>query len=156
MAKNANINEEKTAGASYVLNFYQEVASLTHNYANYENLLLELKEKYNGQEEKITIEERDALKAYCQTLRYYIVKTYIAYSSIVDGIKKAIDPDVKLFSDILKNQYVLKAADLENYVVKLNAFIISDVIKHLLESSNDIIAQLYKEEESGTGENVGI
>lgn len=137
-------NEEKAAAANYVINFYNEVQQLTHFYATYENLMLELIEKY-GNEEQIEETEKSVIKQACSTIRYYTTVSFIKYSSIMLKTGENIDKDIEKLYNIIIKTYVVKREDVKNYVVKLNSVLMNTVIKSLLESSSDVIAKLYGE-----------
>lgn len=131
----SQLSEEKTAGASYVLSFYQEVATITHHYANYLNIFVELKEVYDGNEEKLTSSEKEVLKNYCQTLRYYVTKTFIGYESIMLGLNEKPNNDIKIIHDMVLKQYIVKLEDIKKYVVLLNSMVMKKIIKNLMETS---------------------
>lgn len=145
MSKNET-SEERTAAASYVLNFYNDVASLTHHYANYENLMVEMEEKHKGAEDKLTPEEKDALREFCQMLRYHARVAYIHYISIMQGLNLKPSKEVAELFDKIRNQYVIKRVDIESFVIVMNRALVEKVIKNLLESSHEIVAQLYGED----------
>lgn len=140
------VNEEKAAAANYVINFYNEVQQLTHFYANYENLMLELSEKYGSQEDKIEQSENELIKQACATIRYYSQLAYIKYSSIILKTGEKLDKDIEKLNQTITTSYVVKRADVKDYVVKLNSVLMNTVIKNLLETSSDVIAKIYGED----------
>lgn len=137
------LNEEKAAAANYVLQFYADVQNVTHNYANYENLMLELSEKYNGKDDKITQSENDQIKIYCQTIRYFVTVSFIKYSSIILKTGGKIDPKIEKLYNTIKISFVVKREDVKNYVLELNGVLMQTVIKTLLQSSDEIVEKLY-------------
>lgn len=146
--KGAQLSEEKTAAASYILNFYSEVVQLTHNYANFENVLLELKSKYMNNTEAITLEEKELVKQQSNILRYYTTKTYISYISIVGGLKEVkLNPKISEGYTKIKDQQVIRTEDIKDYVINLNEFIVNAVIKNLLESSQELLTNIYDKED---------
>jgi predicted nucleic acid-binding Zn-ribbon protein len=137
------LNEEKTAAASYVLTFYTEVQQLTNTYANYENLLLQLQEKYGKDLSKTDEIEKEQIKTACQMLRYYVNLTYIKYASIAAKTKEKSDIDIKKLYEQLKSNYIVDLQEIHKYVIKLNGVLMNTVIKTLLESSADIVNKIY-------------
>lgn len=144
------IDEERIASASYVLNFYQDVSFLTHHYCNYENILTELELEIGSGFDKLEVEQKDLLKNYCSTLRYYARATYIRYMSIMAGINSKPDEHVREMLEIINSNYIIERKHIEEFVLAMNRIIIDTVIKSLLENSNNIVNQLYGgETESG-------
>jgi hypothetical protein len=139
-------DEEKAAAANYIINFYNEVQVLTHHYATYENLMLELSEKYGSQEDKVSEEEKNIIKQSCSTIRYYTTVAFIKYSSIMLKTENKVDKDIETLHDTIKKDYVTKRQDILKYVIKLNGVLMNTVIKSLLENSSDVIAKLYGED----------
>lgn len=139
-----SIDEKKLTAANYIISFYQEVGNLTYWYANYENVLLEMKEKYGHEgTNKLTPEEKDNLMKYCQSLRYYVIKCNISYKSIAEGATITKDDKIETLCNAIKEQYIVRAKDLSEYVTILNKHLVTSVMKNLLESSQDIVNEVY-------------
>lgn len=153
MTEKKQVSEERTAAASYILTFYQEIIALTHNYANYENLMLELEQKYGSEDEKMSPEEQDIIKQFSSILRYYIRVTYVRYVSIMAGVGQKTDKKITDLFDKIKDQYIVIRADAQDYVTALNGVLVNKIIKNLLESSQELVQQLYSGTEEEKGEN---
>ena len=143
--KTKDINEQKTTAANYILNFYNEVAQLTHHYANYENLMLELAEKYGDHQDKIEDGEKEIIRQTCHTLRYFVTATYIKYQSILSKVGDP-NPDITTLYNRLKLQFIVKREDVRNYTILLNSVLVNTVIKDLLQTSSEIINKIYGEQ----------
>lgn len=145
MKQQASISEEKTAAASYILSFYQEVGNLTTAYAQYQNLMIQFDEQYAGQlEVKPTDEEQNLLKQTMQNIRFYVNKSYIQYRSI------ASNRGIKLSKDIQKNHqkinkgFIIERKALKEYTNSMNAFLVKNIMKKLLESSQEVVENIFK------------
>ena len=80
------VDEQKIAGASYILQFYREVEALTHNMAQYKNVMIELETKYIGGA-KPEEAEKNIMTQTIQTVRYSVIKTFVRYQAIKRTIK---------------------------------------------------------------------
>lgn len=142
------VSEQKTAAASYVLQFYGEVIQLTNNYANYRNMLLEFKTKVGGDSSAgLNPEEKTAVINLCHTVRFYATKTYVGYTSINAGLKVTGKKEIEEQYNIIKEQFIIGLDNLDKYVSGLNAFLLTEVVKNLLQSSEELINKLYNEKE---------
>ena len=130
--------EKKQAAASYILNFYKEVLTLTEFHSQYLNLLLELEAKYQSID-KAADTEKETIKNAVQNLRYYCTKAYIQYSSISLSLNTERNKDIEEIYTRLKNNYVLERSDVENFVILLNNFLVGDVIKDLIDNSANLV-----------------
>lgn len=139
----SNVNEEKTAAASYILNFYSEIAQLTHYYAQYENVMLHIANKYGEDQDKVAQGEKNLINQLCENLRYYTVVTYIKYCSISTKTGVDISKEITKLHDKIKTTFIVKREDVKNYVIELNGVLMGTVIKSLLENASDLMNKLY-------------
>lgn len=141
--------EQQTAGASYILSFYTEVAGLTHNYAIYLNLLHDIEHKHgqNFNNDNIDDVKKVELEQTIQTLRYSINKVKIQYISICRAISKK--PDEALLKNYIKIQesYIINRDILTEYVTILNAELMAEIIQDLLSTSNKMVNAVYNNNE---------
>jgi len=148
--KSGQVNEQKTAAASFIINFYTLSVNLKDQYAKYENLLIELEAKYkNVDMSKLEEPDKNNLLTNMQNLRYFIIMSYVDYKTLFDYFtiqdqKLKEDPNITLSIDKLRSQVIIKRQDALDYVIGINRFLLSSVIKKLLESSQDIINGLYE------------
>lgn len=138
-------NEKETTGASYIINFYREVQILTHNYANYTNLLLEVENKYGKEAKNIEPEVTNIITQQTQEVRLGITKTYIQYKSILLGAKINDENFKELEKAYLemKTNFVIKRETLEKYIINLNAALVKEVIQTLLTSGENLFKEIY-------------
>lgn len=162
MAKEGRIDEQKTAGASYIINFYNQIQQLNSLYAQYNNVLFEIESKYGQTEEQlggVTDEERNVIINIAQQTRYMVHLTYISYISISAGTGDKIDKEIEnIYNNIASIQKVedkslqkkiapiiISKLDLRKYTTQLNAFLVKDIIKKLLETSQELAKDIYPE-----------
>lgn len=156
MAKSSsNIDEKRIAGASYIFAFYKEVQTLTDYYAQYVNFLLDIKTKHNVTLDKLGDAEKETVAQAVQAVRASAHKSYIQYVSICGILKIDVDDKIEESYKQVKEVYIIPEEDIKNYVVGLNQFLVKDIIKKLLEDSQDFMEQLYtendNEQSSGSG-----
>lgn len=142
--------EEKKAAANYILTFFSEAGYLTDNYCLYINELVELEAKYPSQEltdlDNISDEEKEKLKNLIRTIRYYIIKTNIMYTTITKNItKQDVNQEFKELSNKLKNTFLFDRTQLDTYVIEINKFLAETVIKELQETSTQIVSNIYND-----------
>lgn len=146
---NTQLSEQRTAAASYILSFYQSVQTLTATYANYSNMVELLANTY-GEEglKNLSDEHRNALMGLVQQIKYYIKHTYVQWSSILHGTTKDDDEPENTLEELydkLKGgkNYVIDVEDVEQYVLQANKVLTKDIIRDLMENSQEIIDSIY-------------
>lgn len=148
--KAKEMSEERTTAASYVLTFFQEIGNLTSQFAAYQNLMLELKETYNTEDGMSNMEDkdRDLLKAATQNVRFFALKCYTMYDAIISGAKKT--PDKKIIESYknIKKQFIINTEELEEYVMLINKVLANDIMQGLLETSQSVMDDIYKDKSS--------
>lgn len=147
MAKKKDSSEEKIAAANYIINFYTEVEQLLHNHAQYKNLLRKLEYQMNGIDlSKMSIEERNVLIQAIESTFYYVERVYTRYMSLIEHISIPKDKGItNIYQEISKN-YVIRKEDLTEFVIKMNNVLIKSTMKNLLETSQEFIDKMYKDE----------
>lgn len=137
-------NEQKIAGASYIISFFQEVQRLTHSYAQYLNVMLEMEEKYGSEElQEITELERQTTSQTFQTVRYYALKCYVQYHAIKPSLKLKDDDKLEAGYKEVKSKFIIPRDALEDYVICLNSLLVENIIQNLLQTSQDLVGQVY-------------
>lgn len=138
--------ERDITAASYIYKFYTEIQTLNHEYSNYVNILLELQNKYaDDVEKKADDQEKAVIKAQVQAVRYAAHQSYIHYNSIMIGTgNKPLKEITDLYSKI-KTQFMINRETLEKFVTSINSVLVNEVIKNLLETSQDLIKDIYKD-----------
>jgi len=137
-------NEQKVVGASYIISFFKDVQALTHNYAQYLNVMLEVEKKYAKDDMEALGEiEKEIVSKSFQTVRYYSLKCYVSYHAIKGSLKLKDDEEIENNYKIIKNTFIIPRDALEKFVVRLNKLMIEDIIKDLLKTSQDIVGEVY-------------
>jgi hypothetical protein len=141
--------ETETAGASYIISFYQQVQVLTHNYGNYVNLMLEVENKYGKEAQNVEAEVKNVITAQVQEVRLGVMKTYIMYKSICAGagINEPNYKDIEVAYNNIKENFVIKKDAIEKYVIALNAALVNDVIKNLLATGQALFSNVYGQQQ---------
>lgn len=138
------IDERKTAAASYILNFYQEIAALTQNYATYHNILIEIRNKYPDMDlGKLEADEKQALMVTAQTVRFHIHECYIMYQTLLPALKIPLDDKIVEYYELIKKDYIIKIGILEKFVIIINSVLINDIIKELIDTSQFLMSDIY-------------
>lgn len=146
--KSKDVSEERTAGASYVLTFYQDVAQLTHYYSQYLNLLIELEvkdDKKSAEQAPISEQDRAVLVQAIQNVRYYANKCFIEYACIARSLGQTIQPKIEEDYKSVTQQFIIHRVPLESYVIQMNTWLVGDIIKNLMETSQKIIDTIYND-----------
>jgi hypothetical protein len=148
--KSTKIDEQKTAKANLFLNFFNEVQNLKHEEAIYHNLLIELNARYSNLEDlsKIPDSDKNIIIQQTQKVRYYALVSYRSYKSLSTQIKtnqeKKPDDFINCIKEPDKNMPLLIDRDiLGNYVVSLLTFLADDIVKQLLDSSQELVDKVY-------------
>lgn len=150
--KSDSTTEEGIAAASYVLTFYREVLLLTHWKSMWKNMLVEIRYKYSDDKlDKLDDTEKSSLRDMVQNLRYYCDKTQTLYFAIIENLAltKAEENGVGKIKEAMKTieeNYVIDRAVLDDFVKELHKFLLKDVVKGLLKTSQDIIDSVYGKE----------
>lgn len=141
--KRKKYSEEEEVTANYIINFYKSVNALTHFWANYENVVLELNNKYSEGSEGYPANEKQVLLNNLQDLRYYVHKTFIEYSTMCKALGKDFPEKLNILYKSVKNQMIIKLDDIMNYVMQMNFALEEKVMQNLLKSSSQTVEQIY-------------
>lgn len=153
-------SEERASAANYIITFYNEVSQLTGYYAQYFNLLMQVKEKY-ADISKMDEQEKAVLITAVQNIRYHTQTVYIQYKCIAENLNidakeemikvklKDGEKDLTLndLYNLVRNVFIIKVEDLENFVTLLNKILVKNVMKNLLENSQNIVESVFKDPE---------
>ena len=140
---------------NYIISFYQEIQSLNHHYALYLNLFSELKIKFHKNDFKNADPIiRENVAANLQQVRYSCTKCYIAYNSFYKSesfkgiITKEEKEDIDILYKSINDNYMIKLDELIVFVVTFNEFLLNNVVKNLLETSQDVLDSIYENGEN--------
>lgn len=151
MSKEKQIDEKATAAASYLLTFYKEVQNLKAYYAQYVNIVLEIENRYPNSEvmKKASDEEKQVIAQAIQNMRSAIIISNTSYNSIALSIKDVkVDKEINAICENIEKSFIPKRDDIKNYVTKLNAFLLKDIIKSLLDTSQTLIENIFDNDTS--------
>jgi hypothetical protein len=140
------VNDKQTAGSNYIITFYKEIEELTHNFAVYTNVMLEIKQKYGDDLSKVEEDVKTVILKTVQAVRIGLQKSYVQYVSIKSVLKLDSNNIVEDLYNTIKKQFVIKIDDLELYVIAINTVLVNDIIQSLLNTSNDLLQSMYKDE----------
>lgn len=143
-----NIDEKKTIGVSYIFTFFTEVQNITHTYTQYVNLLMEVKNKFDSID-SIPMENKDVIMQNVQLCRHYVLKSYIMYNALYNGLKvkdEELNKEIVAVYSEIKEQIILDMGKLETYVILLNKFVVNEVIQELLKNNEDLINDIFKDD----------
>lgn len=141
--------EEKATAASYIINFFTDSEQLRHTLAQYINVTAELKATYGNDLEKIEDNHKEILKQAAQYFRYYASMVYVQYMSIAQTVPRLKDKDtevkIKNLYEKIRDNFVINLNEAEEYTQYINVILIKNIMKDLLESSNEIIDNMTRE-----------
>lgn len=146
------VSDEQLTGSSYIISFYNEITMLNHQYAIYNNVLVELGNKYPTSKIDLTEEHYNHLVNVIQTTRYYITKAYILYNGLKEKLKtlqkdKGKDKIKEIYGKLQQPEhFIISRADLFELVTEFNKILLDNVMKDILQTSRELINNLYSEE----------
>jgi len=135
--------EKKQIAASYILTYFNEIQLVTHHYANYLQLVLELESQFKGHIDNLPPDQKDFLRAACSTIRYHATTSYIAYCAVSRALDLKIESKITTAYEKIKTALIVKRDHLEEYVTLQNAKLVSTVIGNLLQTSQVFVDKLY-------------
>lgn len=142
MADKKPISEEKSTAASYIVTFYQEILQLTHYYSLYYNTLMENKAKKQHNSEN-TEADINNIAMLIQNLRYLSNKLHIMYGAISIQLKKEKNQVLEEAMMQLNLQYSIDINQMKIIVEQYHVFLMNEIMKTILESSQDIMKNIY-------------
>lgn len=139
--------DSKVAAAGYLITYFNDIESLTNAFGNYNNLLFELKSKYQknieeNKMERIPDAERANLEQQLKDTRFWITRTYIKTVALEDKVKELKIEDLKAKYQKVMSEPVIVNEMLEEYVIELNKVFVNGVVVELVEKAGDVYAQL--------------
>jgi len=149
MNQQKQLDEQKTAGASYILTFYNEIQALKHWCAVYSNTMANLEHKYNKNINEASLEEEEKLNYnnIMEQVKYHVRITYMSFMAINSALQQR-DIKVKKHYDTFKMRHVPESDTLERYTAALNEFLLKDIVQNLLQTSQQLVEQIFSENDS--------
>jgi hypothetical protein len=140
--------DKKVIGVSYLYTFYDDIQKLIINFAQYQNLMLELEYRYPNNTESLTKAdevEKATITQWLQEVRLYITSCHIRYKTLTPILKLPKSELLENSYKIITSKFVINRDDLEVYVIEMNKVLISGVIQELLENNQNLIGAIYAE-----------
>lgn len=143
----APIDQNKILGATYISEFFKEIRTLTGEYANYKNMLIEIEYITKTEDAKISDDQAVNLRQGVINIRLISNMVYIHYRTLCeilevdDSVKTPIETSYGHIINPAKSMPDLK--EVETFVIEVNKLLVKDVIRNLLETSQDILNSLY-------------
>ncbi len=134
-------NDKTTVAASYIIDFYQLVNQLLHHTAQYINVLKEMEQK----EGKIDDNEKYNLARASQLVSYYLNVIHPRYIGLCANLNEKPSPTAVSLFKKMDEQYIIHKEDIRKYCEEMNTSLLSQVIKTLLETSQQIVSNIYQE-----------
>lgn len=94
---------------------------------------------------KMTDHERQVLNQVAQQVRHNAHKTYIQYKTISLNLKIEDSKDINDAYEKIKTQFIIDKDVLEKFVISLNQILVSEIIQNLLETSQDLLNNIYQD-----------
>ncbi len=146
------MQEEKVAGASYLLTFLSDIEFLIAYASSYINLYVHLKNKYTEESlQKYDIEdsEKKSLMETINQLRSIIFKVYVRFNALTKQIKefKTYKKEIKKYYEKIipkdkSDSFVPLVEDVENFVIKINEIFVEAIMSELIVKSREILKGL--------------
>lgn len=132
---------------SYILAFYNNVGTLNNYYAQYQNLMLEIKYAYSNdtevlkKSEGIPQDQRDSIRQATQSLRIIAVQVYMQYESLKKqiNITEQQDKEIQALYIDVTEKYIPESETIKQYVLKFNQVLTNDILHDLFDTSQKII-----------------
>lgn len=141
--------EGEIAGASYVMNFLDDVENLTNTYATYLNVMVRVKDKYGlgkkeeGEKKKqirLEPEDEQAILEVNEAMRVWIARCYIKASTLqkkIDKMKDGVKNLKKSYESAISSSTIEKEIA-ESFVMEINSLFMEGILTELLVRSQDI------------------
>lgn len=136
--------ENKKIGQSFIFSFYNECMALLVVYSNYINVLAEIDNLTDPN--KLEDNSKAIVLQSLQQVRQSVSVTYIMLQSIKENIKASETDKIKELYDRIKKDFVIKSEDLEDYVIRINKIIASEIMQNILINNKDIVESIYGRE----------
>jgi len=134
--------EDKLAGANYVLLFMQDLETLLDYAASYINFLSQLKKKYsNLEEQELEDADRQTLLNNVAAIKNIIFKVYVRYSVLKDYLGIKDDKKDKKIKDIwenIKGEAIPKAERVEEFVISVHNVFANKMMQELVTTAREV------------------
>lgn len=139
----------KRVGLELIFEFKDTLAGLIQYYALYINLLAEIT-RINKNEADFSEAHKTQTKRYCQEIRYNSTIAYVKYKSLCDALKIDQGKIAKEKYDKIRDNYLVEPDIVLEFIEELDKVLTSIVIRDLLKSNQDIVDQIFNNNQDGT------
>lgn len=145
-------SEEQVAGASYVMNFLNDVENLTNTYATYLNVMVRIQDKYQlGKKEKeenkkknktvqLDNEDEQAVLEVNEAIRVWIARCYVKANTLqvkIPEMKESVKKLKKNYESAISSSMIEKEVA-EGFVMDINAVFMQGILKDILTRAQDV------------------
>jgi hypothetical protein len=144
-------DERRSTAGRYLLNFLEEVNTLSNWNALYFNIMAEVQfmaQKSGSVEDhmkEMDASQKSELLRQIQETRFYVTKTWTTLQSMKEVLKISKDKELEELEKVknkLQNEFIMKRDDVEFFTVTVNKFLVKDIIKELLKDNEDLVSSL--------------
>lgn len=156
------MDDKERVAQSFILTFYTDVQSIKTHFSVYLSYLLQFENMYPETKsssivsmEDVSEEHKNLVLNSNNELRYYIQNSYFDFISITQsktGIKceqKLKDKIIELYG-VMKKELFINRDIVEEYILKINEFMVSDIMKQLLDQSQNFINNVYDDDRTSS------
>ncbi len=154
MAEKEKETEKKIAASSYLLQFAKDIQNLTAAQSSYGNAIIEIYYLNGGKTEGIEAlqpAQKQQFIEITQNLRHFINQVYIKYRSIMKTANQEADIEEQieeLHTELTKKEsFIPEVQKTLDYCIVMNEVLLKDVIKDLLQTSQELMDSLYSSDE---------
>jgi hypothetical protein len=140
------MNQKQLMEGSYIMAFFTNVGTLNNYYAQYQNLMLEIKFSCGDDKETLnktglTDDQRETIKNATQSLRIISTQVYLQYESLKGQITTTPEQDTKIQATYkaITEKYIIESESIKSYVIEFNKLLTNDILQDLFDKSQEII-----------------
>lgn len=144
-------DEKRSTAGRYLLQFLEEVNTLSNWNALYFNMMAEVqflaqKSSIEDYMKEMEANQKSEFLRQVQETRFYVTKTWTTLQSMKEVLKiKTEDKELeelKKLKEKLQNEFIMPRKDVEAFTVLVNKFLVKDIIKELLKDNEDLVNSL--------------
>lgn len=155
--KIGNKTEDRIVASSYILDFHNIVKNLNHFTMQYQNAVIQVGSLYRSVEDQEGMQvnevQNSAFINILQECRYYVNFSFIKLKTISDNLKAPKEEDkwekslkeMEELRDSMNRDFIIESDKLLQYTGMVNNFLLSSVVKDLLETSQSFLEGVYGE-----------
>jgi hypothetical protein len=141
-------DDSRKGAAEYMAELRENIRNLTISFAQYDNFVRLIANKYGvGDLSKMEESERLQMIEICNQIRVYCHVIHIQVVSITQGTRAPMQVERSELETKLRKvleKYVIEIESLREYVMAVNKVLTTDIIRRLMQSSEDILNAVYE------------